>query len=525
MAVESKSALGQGKSELRRDVSVWGSYMWGFADVGADTYVALGLVMAYAQGATSLVFALAGIIYIMIGLAYTELASAYPVAGGGSYFTLRGLGDFWGFVAGSALILDYTIDIALFATASAGYLNFFMPYLIGQDIASFVTTIGPFKDINPVWCIETLVLIGFLIWLNIRGIRESSFVNEVIGAVVIATESALVIIAFLFAWRPELLAHQWTTQFPSTHNFMYGTSIAIISFVGLESISEVAQETKRPATVIPRTSITLIFTVFIFAVAFSTLGLGILPWQDFAANIDNPIAILAEAIPFIGLIAGPFAAALGALILFISANTGIVGSSRLTYYLSKFGIISPWFDSVHPKYKTPIRTILVFSGIGVIETILSFLTPSAMDTLANMYAFGATLGYTMVFIALIKLRFSEPWTPRPYKMPLNIKLRYKGRKVLFPILGVIGTAGVATILFMVVLTHDIGRIAGPAWILFCFGYYAWYRKSRGLPIFKSIEHNWEQQQMDVLSSAEEYDLLEQYKLALSERNKKRVELK
>jgi len=94
--------------------------MWGFADVGADTYVALGLVMAYAQGATSLVFALAGIVYIMIGLAYTELASSYPVAGGGSYFTLRGLGDFWGFVAGSALILDYTIDIALFATASAG---------------------------------------------------------------------------------------------------------------------------------------------------------------------------------------------------------------------------------------------------------------------------------------------------------------------------------------------------------------------------------------------------------------------
>ena len=259
--------------------------------------------------------------------------------------------------------------------------------------------------------------------------------------------------------------------------------------------------------------------------AFSTLGLGILPWQEFAANIDNPVAVLAEAIPFIGLIAGPFAAALGALILFISANTGIVGSSRLTYYLSKFGIISPWFDSVHPKYKTPIRTILVNAGIGVFETILSFLTPSAMDTLANMYAFGASLGYTMVFIALIKLRFSEPWTPRPYKMPLNIKLKYKGRKVLFPVLGVIGMLGIATILFMVVLTHDIGRIAGPAWILLCFGYYAWYRKSQGMPIFKSIDHNWEKQQMEVLNSAEEFDLLEKYKLALAERDKKRVELK
>jgi len=91
---ETTAAAGHDEG-LRRDVTVWGSYMWGFADVGADTYVALGLVMAYAAGATGLAFGIAGIVYIMIGLAYTELASAYPVAGGGQYFTLRGLGDFW----------------------------------------------------------------------------------------------------------------------------------------------------------------------------------------------------------------------------------------------------------------------------------------------------------------------------------------------------------------------------------------------------------------------------------------------
>jgi amino acid transporter len=58
--------------------------MWGYSDVGADIYAALGLVMAAAQGAANLSFALAGLVYIMIGLAYTELASAYPVAGAGS---------------------------------------------------------------------------------------------------------------------------------------------------------------------------------------------------------------------------------------------------------------------------------------------------------------------------------------------------------------------------------------------------------------------------------------------------------
>ncbi|HYM49036.1 MAG TPA: hypothetical protein VET65_00545, partial [Candidatus Limnocylindrales bacterium] len=90
-----------GTASLRRDVTVWGSYMWGYADVGADIYTALGIVAVAAQGLTPLAFLVAGLVYAMVGLCYAELASAYPVAGGGQYFTLRGLGDLWGFVAGS----------------------------------------------------------------------------------------------------------------------------------------------------------------------------------------------------------------------------------------------------------------------------------------------------------------------------------------------------------------------------------------------------------------------------------------
>lgn len=518
MPEEKISAQPEKKVELRREVSVWGSYMWGYADVGANTFVALGLVMAYAQGAASIVFALAGLIYILIGLAYTELASTYPVAGGGPYFTLRSLGDFWGFISGSGLLLAYTIDIALFAVASAGYLNFFMPFILGKEIEQFVIALGPFQ-INWLWGSETLFLILLLIWLNIKGIRESSFLNEVIGILVVVLESALIILGFVFAWKPELLALQWNTQFPTFNNFLYSASLAIISFIGLESISQAAQETKRPATIIPRTSLALTFSVFIFAVFFSTLCLGVLPWQKIAANVDNPLAVLASSFPLVGLIAGPLTAVIGALILFISSNTGIMGASRLTYSFSQYGVISPWFDQVHRKYRTPVRTILVFSFIGIIQTILSFLTPSVMETLAIMYAFGATLGYTLVFIALIKLRFSDPYSPRPYKMPLNLNFKFKGLKVQFPILAVIGMLAVATIFFQLVITNKIGRIAGPLWVIGCFVYYVWYRKKSGYPVFGSLKRNWEEEQIEVLTSAEEFDLLEQYKISLAEKEK------
>lgn len=525
MASESTPAAGVSAQsehtvELRRDVTVWGSFMWGYADVGADIYTALGLVIAAAQGAAGMAFAAAGLVYIMVGLAYTELASAYPVAGGGQYYALRGLGDSWGFVAGVALLLDYTIDIALFAVASVGYLNFFYPVIFHHEFPSPVWNFGLFGLYKPYNVIEAVALIGFLVWLNIRGMRESSLFNEILGAIDILTESCIIIFGFCAAWRPDLLVSQWREAMHtvSWHQFGYGFSLAIISFVGLESISQAAQETRRPATIIPRTSLTLIFTVFIFAIAFSNLALGVLPWKEFEIHMDDPVALLAHNIPILGFIAGPFAAFLGMTILAISANSGIMSASRLTFSMSQLGLISPWFRAVDRRYHTPVRTIVFFSAGGALAVILSGLTPKLLDTLGNMYAFGATLGYILVFISLIRLRFLDPYTPRPYQVPVNIPWRRGERVVRIPILGFFGLLGVSTIFFTVIATHAIGRVAGPAWVLLCFAYYWYYRKRHGMPVLRSLPREWEKLQMEVLTSAEEFDLLERYKVALAERD-------
>ncbi len=522
VALPQTQVAAQGRPvDLRRDVTVWGSYTWGYADVGADIYVALGLVIGAAQGGAPLAFALAGLVYIMIGLAFTELASAYPVAGGGQYYSLRGLGDLWGFTAGAALLLDYTIDIALFAVASTGYVNFFLPYF-GIRLEDFAYNLGPLTNVNVLWLGETIALIIFLRWLNVRGIRESSMVNEVIGAIDLCMEMSIVVFGLVLAWNPDFLMQQWIHEFPEPRQFMYGFSLAIISFVGLESISQAAQETRRPATVIPRTSIALIFTVFILAMGFSVTGLGILPWQAFKAHASDPIAYLASHIPYLGVIAGPFAALLGATILFISSNTGVMGASRLIFSMSHFQLVGTWFNYVHPKYRTPSNALISLGWVGIALTVVAFLTPSVLDTLANLYAFGATFGYMLVFISLIRLRFVDPYTPRPYKVPFNIPWKRKdGRIVQVPVLAFLGLLGVSSIFLTVIITHEIGRIAGPAWILACLVYYAWHRHRNGLPILGSVPHDWEQEQVDVMTSAEEFALLEEYKQALIRRDKQR----
>jgi APA family basic amino acid/polyamine antiporter len=502
---------------LRRAIGVWGSFTWGYADVGADIYVALGLVMAYGKGLTPLAFALAGSVYVLIGLAYTELAAAYPVAGGGQYYTLRGLGDFPGFLAGWALLLDFTLDVALFALASAGYLSYFLPAL--KQKVSF--------PVDQPWLILTAgLIIVFLLLLNVRGIKESSRVNEVLGALDMLNESAICLFGFLFAFKPDLFLGQVTGAIPGSRpsgfEFMLASTLAIISFVGLESISQAAEETVRPASVVPRTSKALIVTVLIYALSFSTMGLGVTTWEQIAARQEDPVAFLARLIPFLGIIAGPFAAILGATLLFISANTGVMGSSRIAWSMATFRLMPAWFAHVHPVWRTPSRTIWVFGGVGLAWLFIAGLSENALHTLGNMYAFGATAGYILVFLSLIVLRFKDPYTPRPFKVPGNFRVRWGGEEVDFPALGVLGILGVSSIFFMVVLTHTIGRVAGPGWLVLGTIIYAWFRKRSGYPVFGTLPRDWEQEQMKVLADAKERDALEEYRRALERRERKRA---
>lgn len=486
---------------LRRAVSIWGSFTWGYAGVGADIYMALGLVILYAMGAAPFALLITGLLYVLIGLIYTELAASYPVAGGGQYYSLRGLGDFWGFVGGWAFLLDFTVDVSLFAFAAAGYLNFFFPY---------------FEQTKWIKIVETLFLILLLIAINIKGIRESSKLNELFCALDMFNESLIIIIGFLFAFKPDLFIHQITHELPPLNDFLYGMTIAVVAFVGLEAISQAAEETIRPASIIPRTSLSLTFVVLIYALAFSVLGVGSLGWQDLAKHMSDPIAFLAKSLPLIGFIAGPFTAVLGFTLLYASANTGVMGYSRISYSMSKLHLLPRWFSGVHSKYRTPYRTILFFSTIVIIQLLLAGLSENAMKTLADMYAFGALASYTLVCISHLRLRITDPYTPRPYKIPGNIRLKIRGRMVDFPILGLIAIVGTLTYLALVLATHHWARIFGPAWLILGLTIYTLYRKKNNLPLLKSIQRDWVNEQMKVLKEAGEVEALEEYIKALEE---------
>ena len=505
------AAKPQESTELRRAVSIWGSYAWGYADVGADIYVALGLVVGAAMGAANIAFAFAGIVYVCIGLAYTELASAYPVAGGGQFFVTRALGDFMGFIAGWAVVLDFTIDISLFAWISIGYLSVLVPWLTAHHAWYFA-------------CV--LLMTAFLTAINVLGVKQSSRINEVVAALDVVNETLILVCGFVFAWSPFLLVHNMQAHWPTTSNLLLGVSLAIISFVGLESISQAAEETYRPSSVMPRTSLALILTILLFALSFSNLVLGMAdvptaagatPMFAFlgnAANNDKAVAVLAGFIPYLGWLFKLYVPLLGACLIMISSNSGVYGASRIAYSMGNFNLLPGVFKRTHPKTQTPVFSILFFAGVALVELIAAYLQgDQALNFLADLYAFGAALSYTLVFVALIVLRFSDPHAPRPYKMPWNIPLTIRGANGTLSVVSVLGLFGIGSILVFTLLTHPIGRIAGPAWVVFGALFYVLYRRRNHQKVFASLKRDWVTHHEHVLSRAGELEMLDEYRRA------------
>lgn len=529
------------KPELRRSVTPWGSFSWGYSDVGADIFIGLGLVLAAAAGASNVAFLFAGVVYVCIGLAYTELAATYPVAGGGQYFVMRGLGDIFGFIAGWAVLLDFTIDVTLFAWTSVDYSSQLLPVLVNSahPWVHFAVTLG---------------LIVALCGLNVIGVRESTGFNGVVSALDVISETCILCFGFLFAFKPELLIHVMKVSWPSPYDLMLGISLAIISFVGLESISQAAQETQRPASIIPRTSVALILTILIFALAYSNLALGMhgtllvhghpqtVPfWQIFQNNPDNQgkaVALLANEIPFYGLIAAFYVPVLGAILLLISSNSGVFGSSRIAYAMSRSNLLPSVFKRVHSTFRTPMISILAFCGLAVLELIFAaipslfpeltglyariFHGESGLDFLADLYAFGAATSYTFVFLGLIALRLYDPLSPRKFKIPFNVPVTVRGERAEFPVIAVVGFLGIFSILLFTLFTHPLGRIFGPSWLILGLVVYFFYRRHRKLPFLRSQPREWRKEQVDILRNAGELELMDEYLANLKASDERRA---
>jgi basic amino acid/polyamine antiporter, APA family len=510
---------------LKRDLGVLGSFSIGFADVGADIYVALGLVLFFAMGAAPLALAVAALGYMFTALSYAELASAIPRAGGASVFAREAFNDFWGFIAGWGLLLDYTIDIALFGWITMGYLGSFCLNL-GHAGVPLVGALGSLNSLNTVvvgsglnpnytfQTIATILLAIALMGLNYIGIKESSNFNIALSIISIISEVALLFVGFFIVWNYDTFVHSITSlgstaaDGVSLSNFGWGITVAMVSFIGLESISQAAEETKRPDKTIPRATLALIVAVILAGLLICVLAVGLPtltasaighqyqndPVAGVAAGIAKGLPLSNPLVTILPLYVG----FLGFAMLLMSTNTGVIGASRVTYSMARYNTFPTWFSHIHPKYRVPTRTVVVFTlaSIGFVVFVwfmgtygAQFNLPREDPTiiLGDLYNYGALISFMLVNLALIQLRNKRPDLYRPFKSPLTVRLPKKDGVFELPLMPLLGFFVCLCVWILVLSLHEIGKYVGTLWFIAGIAIYLYYRRRRKLHWSDSIE--------------------------------------
>ena len=134
--------------------------------------------------------------------------------------------------------------------------------------------------------------------------------------------------------------------------------------------------------------------------------------------------------------AGVWVAILAFTILVIATNAGLIGISRLSYSMAVNDLFPGIFSRLHPRFRTPFVSILVF---GVIAALL--IVPAQIDLMAAVYSLAATFAFATAHLAVMRLRCVEPTLHRPFQMPLNIRF---GRSSI-PLLSVIGALAIGAV--------------------------------------------------------------------------------
>ena len=275
---------------------------------------------------------------------------------------------------------------------------------------------------------------------------------------------------------------------PTINQFLFGISISMVGYTGIETVANLGSETRQPGTKIPRTVILVFVTVFVLYTLLSMTALSAYPVYEFNNQwvtdltqrfLNDPIMGITQAFPeSIRHYLSFWVAFLAVTILIIATNAGIIGASRLAYFMGLRQQLPAVIGSINKRSRVPLNAIVVIAVLACLLILVGQVT-----IMADLYAFGAMLAYTMAHVSVIALRIKEPGLARPFKMPLNIKIA--GKEI--PVLAVLGGLATAATWLIVVWTHQYGRIVGFAWLGIGLIIYVSYRYFTKRPIVKKIQ--------------------------------------
>jgi basic amino acid/polyamine antiporter, APA family len=443
-----------------------------YGEIASSIYFALGIIAFHALGFTPHVLLVVGALFLLVSLSYAEGTASIRETGGAATFVRLAFNDLVGFVTGWALFLDYLIVIALSAL-------FFPHYLAGAF----------FTRIHRPWD----VVCGCLVIAGIAVVRLTHRTRLHRWAIAVAivdlwTQLLLIGLGFALLFSTHALTEGTSLgHSPSWHSIAFALPLAMLAYTGLETIANLAEETRRPGRDLPRSLFGSIGLVVFLYVAIAVVGLSAFPpahgtelgstWVR--SPLMGVVARLRVHLP--DLVGAPlqiFVGLSGATILLTAATTSISGFGRLAYSLGEHGQLPRRFGWLSPRTLVAPQSIVAAAVIAIALLAGSAGLAHPVFFLASLFSFGVLVAFTAAQLAVIKLRMSDPDRRRPYRVPLTV-----GR---IPLPALLGASLTAAIWIVAMATHAGARYGGPVWLAIGLLLYVVVRKSRGEGLLQRV---------------------------------------
>src|SRR5438093_6342007 len=458
-----------------------------YGNVGSSIYYALGVTAAFALGLTPVALILAGFIFVTTALNYAEGTAALPHAGGSSSFARRAFNAPIGFIVGWVQLLNYTATVSTssyFAISSLGFLG------------RYVSILEPLTRDQTSHVLGTIVLIFLLVVVNVIGIQEASAINLVLACADLITQFVLVILGLILLLNIQNIINGIHLGVaPTWGNFLAGISIAMVTYTGIETISNLSEEAKDPGRNVPLATWWVIIAVLFVSAFLPTIGLSVFPVEHVDSTYTTQLATTWKADPVAGIVtgfmeplrfwAGIWVGVLAFTILVIATNAGLIGISRLSYSMAGVDLLPHRLARLHPKYKTPYVSIIVFGILAALLVLPGIVAGGKeIDLMSAVYSLAATFAFCSAHLSVMRLRFIEPALHRPYRMPWNVRF---GRDSI-PVLSLVGALFIGTV-FTQLMFQNISNstFIFMGWLVLGVIAYVLYMRYRHEPLWEPLE--------------------------------------
>ncbi len=412
--------LAEGSDEqhgLKRSLGPWALTAMGIgAIIGTGIFVLTGVASATRAGPSlTISFVVAGIVSALAALCYAEVSSKVPISGSAYTYTYATMGEFLAWIVGWGLVLEYALGAATVSVGWSGYFTFILHTLFNWNIPQAWQ--HSHWDATPgIANLPAAAIIFLITALLVRGTKESGTVN----AVIVAIKLAVVLFFIAIGLGHINPANYHLPPGPQTGlggyfpfgiaGMLGGASFIFFAYIGFDAVSTTAEEARNPARDLPFGIIaSLVVCTILYIVVVAILN-GIVPF--YTLNVSFPVAF---AVDSVGL-------AWAGVIISFGAIAGLTtvllvmmyGQTRIFYAMSRDGLIPPLFVKLHPAWRTPWISQILF---GVLIAAAGALFPiSILGSLTNM---GTLAAFVLVSVAVPVLRKRHPELKGAFTLPFG----------------------------------------------------------------------------------------------------------